>query len=93
MRIFELRKLATQEMQHTKKMSMYNKYRGGQAEKTVAKKLAGEYNTKARIRADEEKFSGVNDWESYLYGTFGHRKKVFVLCNISFCLMCHFIKV
>ena len=47
---------------------MYNNYRGGQTEKSVAKKLAGEYNTKARVRADEEKFQEVNEWENYLYG-------------------------
>ena len=68
MRIFELKKLATQEMQRAKKMKIYNNYRGGQPEKDVTRKLAGEYNTKARVRADEEKFQHVNEWESYLYG-------------------------
>ena len=68
MRIFELRKLVPQEMQRARKMKMYNNYRGGQSEKSVAKKLAGEYNTKARVRADEDNYNEVNEWELYLFG-------------------------
>lgn len=67
-RIFELKKLATQEMQRAKKTKMYNQYRGNMTEHTVTKKLAEEYNTKARVQADEDLFSGVEDWEHYLQG-------------------------
>lgn len=65
-----MKKLATQEMQRARKTKLYNNYRGAMSEKGVVKKLTGEYNTKARVRAEDNKFTGINEWEHYLYGKY-----------------------
>jgi hypothetical protein len=77
-RIFEMKKLASQQILKTRKMHLYSTYRGNVDEKKMVKTLSSEFNQKARLRKDPtvengtstkpQKFSNMTDFESYLHG-------------------------
>lgn len=67
-RLFELKKLATQELNRAKRLTVYNQYRGSITSKTILKTLMENYNEKSipRYRTAHSQFRDIRSWQDHL---------------------------
>ena len=71
-RIYELKKLHTQELQKSRKRHLHNLYKGFTSEKTMVRGLTTGYNENrcSRTKHKRDEFDSVEDWDNWLMGEY-----------------------
>ncbi len=64
---FILQNVASSSIHKSRKLNLYNTYRGGQSEKLIVAKLKNDFNEKAKAKTESD-FGSSIEWEVYLHG-------------------------